>query len=198
MTTSLPASRACLHSNSHLARSPMTSCSQLSFWAALMAGNCYCNIKSCVDLVDPYPAHLPQPHGERSLACILLVLLQEGLDGDIQGWQHGSIRCAWGVYQIQAAPEGRPSVGARKEAAEVATPVGMAEKTNRIVVALPIVDDHCAEIHCRVAIDLVLVRLYFEDDLQVLLSAGPVACLCYGCWIIFTAPRLCQQVSKAR
>lgn len=163
-----------------------------------MAGNCYCNIKSCVDLVDPYPAHLPQPHGERSLACILLVLLQEGLDGDIQGWQHGSIRCAWGVYQIQAAPEGRPSVGARKEAAEVATPVGMAEKTNRIVVALPIVDDHCAEIHCRVAIDLVLVRLYFEDDLQVLLSAGPVACLCYGCWIIFTAPRLCQQVSKAR
>ena len=46
MTTSLPASKACLHSNSHLARSPITSCSQLWYWAALVAGSGYCKFKS--------------------------------------------------------------------------------------------------------------------------------------------------------
>ena len=104
MTTSLPASRACLHSNSHLARSPMTSCSHLWFWAALVAGSGYCDIKSCVDLVDPYPAHLPQPHGERSLACILLMLLQE-VDCDIQDWQDGSISCHAGGFTRSGQPQ---------------------------------------------------------------------------------------------
>ena len=105
MTTSLPASKACLHSNSHLARSPMTSCSQLWYWAALVAGNSCCNIKSCADLIDPYPAHLPQPRGERSLACILLLLLQEEMDGDIQGWQDGSIRCHAGEFTGSGQPK---------------------------------------------------------------------------------------------
>lgn len=102
------------------------------------------------------------------------------------------------IYQIQAAQEGQPSVAARREAADVATAVDIAEETNRVVVALPTVDDHFALVHCQAAIDLVLVRLYFEDDLQALTSAGHFACLCYGWLIIVLAPHTCQQVSKAR
>ena len=109
----------------------------------------------------------------------------------MSGWQHQVTR--WGNYQIRAAPEALPSFGAQREAAEVATQVGTAEKTNQVVVALVTVDDHFGQVRCHVAIDLALAPLYFEDDLQALLSAGHLACLCYGCWIIFAAPRSFQE-----
>lgn len=112
------------------------------------------------------------------------------------GWQHQVTR--WGDYQIRAAPEALPSFGAQREAAEVVTQVGTAEKTIRVVVALPTVDEPLAQVHCHVAIDLFLARLYPEDELQALRSAGHFACLCYGCWTIFAAPRTCQQVSNTR